>query len=76
MAETKTTSKLFSWDWKDAGKGLIVAVVSAVLTAIYDTLQQGSLKFDWKHIGIVAATTAAAYLLKNFFTAEHTIKKV
>ena len=76
MSEIKTTSKLFNLDWKDGAKGLIVAVVSAVLTTIYDSLSKGELKFDWKHIGIVAATTAAAYLLKNFFTPEHTIQKV
>ena len=76
MAEVKTTSKTFTLDWKDAGKGLLVAVVSAVLTAIYESLEQGEIKFDWKHIGIVAATTAASYLLKNFFTPAQQVTKV
>jgi len=46
-------------------KGLFLAVLTAVLTAVYDSLQLGSLAFDWKKIGIVATTSAVAYLLNR-----------
>jgi hypothetical protein len=75
MADVKQSSAIFNLDWRDAAKGLLVSVVSAVLTVVYESLEQGEMKFDWKHIGIVAATTAASYLLKNFFTPTKTIVK-
>ena len=62
MADTTTpttvsTSEQFTLNWKDLSKGALVAVVSAVLTIIYTTVQAGSLSFDWKAIGITAVTT-------------------
>ncbi len=53
-------------------KGLGLAVGMAVLTVIENSLQMGSITFDWKNIGLIAAGTAATYLLKNLFTAPQT----
>lgn len=53
---------------QDFLKGLIVAVGSSVVTILYNTLQTGSLTFDWKQIGTVALSSALAYLMKNLFT--------
>lgn len=61
-------SKLFNLDLKDLLKGMVVAVLAAVLTIIYNTVQAGSLTFDWKAIGTAGITAAAAYLLKNLQT--------
>lgn len=63
---TTTTSGKFSLNAMDFLKGALLAVLTPVLTIIIDTLNAGSLTFDWKNIGIVAASTFAAYLLKNF----------
>ncbi len=52
----------------DFGKGLFIAVLGAVFTVIYTTVQSGSLTFDWKAIGITALSAALAYLSKNLFT--------
>lgn len=52
---------------KDFAKGLLVAVISAVLTVVYTSLQAGSLNFDWKVIATTALTAALAYLTKNVF---------
>lgn len=49
-------------------KGLIMAVLSTVITVVYQTVEAGSLTFDWKAIGTMALTTALAYIMKNFFT--------
>ena len=62
------TSDLFSLDLKDIGKGLIVAVGSAVVTTVQTSLQSGSLNFNWKLIATVALGAGLAYLGKNFFT--------
>jgi hypothetical protein len=49
-------------------KGLIMAVLSSVITVVYQTVEAGSLTFDWKAIGTMALTTALAYIMKNLFT--------
>jgi len=49
-------------------KGLIMAVLSSVITVIYQTVEAGSLVFDWKAIGTMALTSGLAYIMKNLFT--------
>jgi bacteriorhodopsin len=49
-------------------KGLIMAVLSTVITVVYQTVETGSLTFDWKAIGTMALTSALAYIMKNLFT--------
>ena len=61
-------SGFLNLNWKDFGKGLLLAVLTAVLGAIYTTLQAGSFSFDWKQIGTLAATSFMAYIMKNLFT--------
>jgi len=61
-------STFLNLNFNDFVKGLSVAVLTSVLTIVYDVVQTGSLTFDWKHIGTAAITTAIAYLLKNLFT--------
>ena len=63
------TSPLYTLDFKDLLKGLIVAIGSAVVTTIQTSLQSGSLNFNWQLIGTVALGAGIAYLGKNFFTS-------
>jgi len=49
-------------------KGLLMAVLSSVITVVYQTVEAGSLVFDWKAIGTMALTSALAYIMKNLFT--------
>ena len=49
-------------------KGLIMAVLSSVITVIYQTVEAGLLVFDWKAIGTMALTAGLAYIMKNLFT--------
>jgi len=67
------TSSLFSLDLKDLGKGLLVAVGGAVISAAQSTLQTGAPTFNWKNIGGVALAAGLSYLAKNFFTPAKTI---
>lgn len=66
MATTTTTSGQFSLNMKDFLKGLLLAVLTPVVTVLIQTLQAGSLTFDWKAIGITALSAFLAYMLKNF----------
>ena len=49
-------------------KGLLMAVLSSVITVVYQTVQTGSLVFDWKTIATMAITSGLAYIMKNLFT--------
>ena len=59
---------LFSIGTKDAIKGFILAVITAVVTVLYTSIQSGGLTFDWKIIGATALTAALGYIIKNFLT--------
>jgi len=61
-------STLFTLNTKDFIKGLVVAVLSAVVTILYNTIQTGTLDFDWKQIGVMALTSALAYIMKNLLS--------
>jgi len=70
------TSNLFSLNTQDFLKGLAVAVISPVFTIIGQSLQAGTLTFDWKAIGITALSAGFAYLTKNFFTGASVVTPV
>jgi hypothetical protein len=70
------TSSLFSLNFKDLGKGLLVAVGGAVIAAIETSVQAGALSFNWKAIGGVALAAGLSYLAKNFFTPAQTVTPV
>jgi hypothetical protein len=63
-------SNYFSLNLKDALKGVAVAVVSSVLTALLTSLESGGLPtgLEWKNIGIVGLTAGVAYIVKNLLT--------
>jgi hypothetical protein len=61
-------SPFLNIDLNDLGKGLILAVLTSVMTVIYTTVQTGSLSFDWKLIATTAITSALGYLMKNLLT--------
>lgn len=58
---------MFSLDWKDIGKSLIMAVGTAALTTIQQSLDGGQ-QVNWKLVGMVSAGAAVTYLVKNLFT--------
>lgn len=61
-------SNFLTLNTNDFIKGLIVCVLSSTLTIMYQTVQTGSLVFDWKSIGTVALMSALGYILKNLVT--------
>ncbi len=61
-------ANFLSLEWKDGARALFLSVVTSAFTLILQTLEAGSLTFDWQKIGTVAATTAVAYILKNWLT--------
>jgi hypothetical protein len=64
-------SDLFSLNYKDLLKGLIMAVLTPVLVIIQQSVEIGELTFNWKQIVVASIAGAVAYLIKNFFTAPN-----
>ncbi len=71
----KKTSEKFNLDWADLGKGLIVAVLSAVITALYQIVSTGAFPTlqDLKAVGLIGLTAGLGYLVKNYFSPSQTI---
>jgi len=67
MANITTSSKQFTLNINDFWKGLIMAVLVPVITIITQSLEAGTLTFNWKAIGIAAIAGFMGYLTKNFF---------
>lgn len=75
MATTVTTSKRFSLNLNDWWKGLIMAVGGAIFQVVLDTINTGSLQFDWPAIGRTALAAFMVYIGKNFFTKSAIVVK-
>jgi len=65
-------SKFLALAVPDFIKGLIMAILTALVTGVYELVQSGwVLTFDWltfKPIVMAGVGAALAYLIKNFFT--------
>jgi len=61
-------SSLFTLNSKDWTKGLVIAILTAIITVVYNTIQTGALVLDWKAISIAAISAALAYITKNLLT--------
>lgn len=60
-------SKLFKLNATDLLRGLIVAVVTAILTGLYDLVQSGG-TLSMKAVFIPGILAMLSYLIKNLFT--------
>ena len=64
-------SKFLSLNWMDLLKGLLIAVIGAMLTGIYQGIHARTLTFTWTFFQPIVLTgidAAFAYLLKNFLS--------
>lgn len=61
-------SQLFKLNALDFLKGLLLAVLSSVLTVIYDTVNTGSLDFNSQKLLLVAIASASGYILNRFIS--------
>jgi hypothetical protein len=63
-------SSLWTVKTQDFVKGLVVAILTSVLTVFVQMIQTGG-QVDLKQVGIAALVAGSAYLLKQFSTAEN-----
>lgn len=66
-------SKKFTLVWNDFLKAFLLAALTTPVTELLTGLQSGNFKPNWTALGTVAATSAAGYLLKNFFSTTATV---
>ena len=66
--KTVVTSKQFSLDWRDAAKGLLMAVLGAIIAVVETSIDAGIFHFDLQAIWKTALAAGVAYLAKNFVT--------
>jgi hypothetical protein len=69
----QTTSSQFTLNWRDAIKGLVVAVLTPIFTTMLNSINQGSLTFNWNLIWISAAGGGLGYILKNFLSPSEVV---
>ena len=63
-------SKLFTLDWKDFSRGLLIAFLTAVISGVIELLDTGAI-FTWltmKPVIIAGISAALSYLLKCLAT--------
>ena len=53
---------------QDFFRGLIIAVLTALVTFLYTTMESGELVFNWKQIATTSLTAALAYIIKNYLS--------
>lgn len=67
----KSSGKLFSVGIKDATKGLIVAVLTVLLSMLGSSISNGSFPAtweEWKVILLASLGAGLSYILKNWLT--------
>jgi hypothetical protein len=63
-------SNFLSLNLADIAKGLLMAILTPVMTIIGQSLESGSFTYDWRTIGLSALAGGFAYLVKNFFSTD------
>jgi hypothetical protein len=61
-------SEFLSLGIRDILRGLVVAVLTPVVTILADSAERGEWNFNWRLIALSAIGGGCAYLLKNLFT--------
>lgn len=62
-------SPLYTINWRDISRGLIIAIATPVAVAMQRLLDAGKMDFSWKALLMIGIGGGLSYLVKNFFTA-------
>lgn len=69
------TSEQWTINWRDIGKGALIAVVTAIIAAAIEGLNEGGLdKLNFVSIGTAALSALLAYLAKQFTDPTKTVR--
>lgn len=70
---TVVTTKKFNLNLSDWVRGLIVAVVTGPITIIIDSINSGTLTFNWATIAKVGLAAGLSYIMKNWLLTPNEI---
>jgi hypothetical protein len=65
-------SKIFSLNWADALKSLLIAIGTPVLVAVERIIDSGKMDFSWKSLAMIGIGGGVTYLVKNYFSPPAT----
>lgn len=71
-----STSVKNSLNWQDFGKSLLIAAFSAPILVALTSFQSGQFNINWTAEWQLAVSSAAGYLIKNFFSTPSTTPPV
>lgn len=63
-------SEFLSLGWRDFFRGLAMAVLTPIMMIVQQSLEAGTLVFNWKSILTAGVAGGVAYLVKNLFTPK------
>lgn len=70
----QTTSKMWTINLLDLGKGALVAAITAGLMVIQQAIDAGGLKgINWELVGGAALAAGVGYIVKNWLTPQKVI---
>ena len=72
----KRISKQGTLAMSDIVRGLIMAVLTPAVLIIQQSLEAGTLTFNWKQIAMASVAGGFAYLVKNFFEPSKAIERL
>jgi hypothetical protein len=61
-------SKFMQLNAKDFVRGLLIAMLTGALTALYEVVKSGTSEIHWDKIGLAALASGIAYLIKSLAT--------
>jgi len=63
-------TKLGTIKLSDFWRGFIMAIIMAVLTVVYESIQKGSLSISWNTVALAGLGAGISYLIKNIGTGS------
>jgi hypothetical protein len=69
-------SNYFSLNWRDALRGLVVAILTPIIVIAQQSLESGVLTINWKTLVTAGIAGGLAYLVKNLLTKPDTIQSL
>ena len=72
----KVISKQGTLSISDVVRGLIMAILTPAVLILQQSLEAGTITFNWKHIAMASVAGGFAYLVKNFFEPSKSIERL
>jgi hypothetical protein len=69
-------NKQFLLNARDFLRGSLVSVITAALTVIQNSVQDGQFTFHWKNVATISITAFIAYILKNWLEPSNTTVQI